>query len=201
MARLGIFGGTFDPPHLGHLILADEAFHQLNLDRLLWVLTPDPPHKLDKSITPLQHRLDMLLTAISGNPHFELCSVDMDRIGPHYAVDTIRILSEKYPGDEWVYLMGGDSLRDLHTWRNPQEFIHSLAAVGVMVRPGILVNLQELDQKIPGVRAKVRLIDAPLVDVSASDIRKRVAKGNPFRYYVPPDVYQIIIDRDLYQIK
>jgi nicotinate-nucleotide adenylyltransferase len=200
MARLGIFGGTFDPPHIGHLILAEEAYHQLNLERLLWVLTPDPPHKLDKSITPLQHRLDMLVTAISGNPHFELSTVEMDRPGPHYAVDTVRILSEQHLEVEWVYLMGGDSLRDLHTWRNPKLLVDRLAALGVMVRPGVEIDLDELDQKIPGARAKVKFIRAPLIDISASEIRQRAANGFPIRYLVPQDVFQIIIERGLYKI-
>ena len=117
--RIGIFGGTFDPPHLGHLILADEAHAQLELDRLLWVLTPDPPHKLHQSITPLVDRLDMLRATIAGNNAFELSMVDIERAGPHYAVDTLLILGRSYPGDALIYVMGGDSLRDLPTWYRP----------------------------------------------------------------------------------
>jgi nicotinate-nucleotide adenylyltransferase len=201
MARLGIFGGTFDPPHIGHLVLADEAYHQLKLDHMLWVLTPDPPHKLDKPITPLQHRLDMLLAAIAGNPNFNLSEVEINRPGPHYAVDTLQILSEQQPGTELIYIMGGDSLRDLHTWRNPRELVRIIASLGVMVRPGVEINLIDLDQKIPGVGAKVRFIKAPLIDISASEIRQRAANGLPIRYFVPPDVYKIIVDLGLYQIR
>lgn len=201
MARLGIFGGTFDPPHIGHLVLADEAYHQLKLDHMLWVLTPDPPHKLDKPITLLQHRLDMLLAAIAGNPNFNLSEVEINRPGPHYAVDTLQILSEQQPGTELIYIMGGDSLRDLHTWRNPRELVRIIAALGVMVRPGVEINLIDLDQKIPGVGAKVRFIKAPLIDISASEIRQRAASGLPIRYFVPPDVYKIIVDLGLYQIR
>jgi nicotinate-nucleotide adenylyltransferase len=199
MARLGVFGGTFDPPHIGHLILAEEAYHQLHLDGLLWVLTPDPPHKLDKSITPLQHRFDMLAAAIHNNPHFELSAVEINRPGPHYSVDTIRILSEQKPGAEWIYLMGGDSLRDLPIWKNPFDLINLISVLGVMGRSGAATDIRDLDQKIPGLGAKVKFVDAPLIDISASDIRRRAAKGLPIRYYVPQDVYQIILDRGLYR--
>jgi nicotinate-nucleotide adenylyltransferase len=201
MAGLGIFGGTFDPPHLGHLILAAEAYYQLDLDRLLWVLTPDPPHKRNKFITPLQHRLDMLRVTIAGDPNFELCPVDIDRPGPHYAVDTVRILKEQQPGQDWIYLMGGDSLRDLHTWRNPQELVASVSALGVMVRPGVKIDLDDLEKKIRGVSAKVRFIDAPLIGISASEIRQRVVDSLPYRYLVPLEVYKIIHERGLYRIK
>jgi len=201
MARLGIFGGTFDPPHLGHLILAAEAYYQLGLQRLLWVLTPDPPHKLDKVITPLQHRLDMLRAAITDDANFELCHVDIDRPGPHYAIDTVRILNEQQPGVHWIYLMGGDSLNDLHTWRNPVELVASVTALGVMARPGATIDLAGLEKKTSGVRAKVKFIYAPLIGISASDIRQRITNGLPYRYLVPFEVYQIIQERGLYRIK
>jgi len=201
MAGIGIFGGTFDPPHLGHLILAEEAHHQLGLDRLLWVLTPDPPHKQNKYITPLQHRLDMLRVTIAGDPNFELCPVDIERPGPHYAVDTVRILKEQQPGVAWYYLMGGDSLNDLHTWRKPHELLASVTALGVMIRPGTKIDLVEIEKKTLGVSAKVKLINAPLIGISASDIRQRIARGLPYRYLVPLEVYNIIHERGLYRVK
>jgi len=201
MARIGIFGGTFDPPHLGHLILAAEAYHQLGLHRLLWVLTPDPPHKQKKFITPLQHRLDMLHATLAGDPNFELCPVDINRPGPHYAIDTVRILKAEHPGVDWIYLMGGDSLNDLHTWRNPLELVASVTSLGVMVRPGAKIDLADLEKKTRGVSAKVKFIKAPLIGISASEIRQRVADGLPYRYLVPLEVYKIIHDRGLYRIK
>jgi nicotinate-nucleotide adenylyltransferase len=199
MARLGIFGGTFDPPHLGHLILAAEAFHHLKLDRLLWVLTPEPPHKSTADITPYHDRLDMLMATIDGDSHFELSRIDIDRPGPHFAVDTLRILQHQKPGEEWIYIMGGDSLRDLYTWRNPVELVRIASALGVMVRPGIDIDLVSLEEQVPGVSAKVSYIQAPLVGISASDIRHRAANGLPFRYLVPYPVYRIIQERGLYQ--
>jgi nicotinate-nucleotide adenylyltransferase len=201
MARIGIFGGTFDPPHLGHLILAAEAYHQLDLDRLLWVLTPDPPHKKNKFITPLQQRLDMLRAVLARDPNFELCLVDINRPGPHYAVDTVRILKEQQSGVEWIYLMGGDSLKDLPTWRNPHELLASITALGVMMRPGAKIALADLEKKTRGVSAKVIFINAPLIGISSSEIRQRVADGLPYRYLVPPEVYKIIHERGLYRIK
>jgi nicotinate-nucleotide adenylyltransferase len=201
MAGVGIFGGTFDPPHLGHLILAAEAYHQLDLDRLLWVLTPDPPHKKNKHITPLQQRLDMLRATLAGDPNFELCMVDINRPGPHYAVDTVRILKEQQPGVDWFYLMGGDSLKDLHTWRNPHELLASITALGVMMRPGAKTDLADLEKKTRGVSAKVKYINTPLIGISSSEIRQRVADGLPYRYLVPPEVYKIIHERGLYRIK
>lgn len=201
MARLGILGGTFDPPHLGHLILAAEASYQLDLELLLWVLTPDPPHKRKIKITPLQDRQDLLRAAITGDPSFELCPVDINRPGPHYAVDTVHLLKQQYPGNDWVYLMGGDSLRDLPTWYKPTELVAEIATLGVMVRPGVNADLAELVQNTPGLRAKVKFIDAPQVGISASDIRRRVAAGLPFQYLVPPQVVQIIQERGLYRRK
>lgn len=199
MARLGIFGGTFDPPHIGHLILAAEATHELSLERLLWVLTPDPPHKQNLEITPLPHRLEMIKAAISNNKYFELSTVDIDRPGPHYAVDTINLLKKQYPGTDWIYIMGGDSLRDLPTWKNPQAFIEMLDALGVMLRPGVEIDLPSLDLQIPGLSKKVRTINSPLIGISASDIRQRVKNGQEFRYLVPPGVFNIICKHNLYR--
>ena len=104
--RLGIFGGTFDPPHMGHLILAAEARDQLALDLTIWVLTPDPPHKQGKDIASLEHRLAMVELAMADDPGFLLSHVDIDRPGPHYALDTVNLLRKEYPEDELIYLMG-----------------------------------------------------------------------------------------------
>ena len=199
MGRLGIFGGTFDPPHLGHLILADEARSQLGLVRVLWVLTPDPPHKEDQRLTALAHRLDMLMAAISDNPCFQLSRVDIDRPAPHYAVDTVRLLAQAYPQDELIYLMGGDSLHDLPAWHTPQQFIEACDGIGVMRRPGDRVSLKNLEKTLPGFAHKVRFIDAPLLEISSSDVRSKASQGKPVRYYLPGPVYQIILERKLYQ--
>jgi len=132
--RCGIFGGTFDPPHVGHLALALAAQQQLNLDRVLWVPTADPPHKLGQPLSPVQDRLDMVLAAIQGQPGFEISRVDIDRPGPHWSADTVWLLKHAQPDVEWVFLMGGDSLRDLPHWGRPQELLAN-ASLGVLLRP------------------------------------------------------------------
>jgi len=195
---IGLFGGTFDPPHVGHLILAAEARSQLGLDQLLWILTPNPPHKKIQPITPLEHRLAMVRLALVDAPTFELSTVDMDRPGPHYALDTVNIISDQYPGADLVYLMGGDSLRDLPTWHRHKELVAVLRLIGVMRRPGDSIDLPALEIKIPGITAKVRFMDAPLLDIAAHEIRLRAAEGRPFRYYLPPVVYDYIEEHDLY---
>lgn len=197
--RLGIFGGTFDPPHLGHLILAAEAHAQLGLERVLWVLTPVPPHKTGQPITPLADRLDLLRAALDDDPNFELCRVDIDRPPPHYAVDTVELLRTQHPQARLIYLMGGDSLSDLPLWHRPQDFILACDEIGVMLRPGHAMNLDVLDARLPGLRARARLVHAPLLEISSSDLRRRIAQGKPYRYFLQDAVYQLILNRRLYQ--
>jgi nicotinate-nucleotide adenylyltransferase len=196
--RIGIFGGTFDPPHLGHLILASEARAQLQLSRLLWVLTSIPPHKTEQPISPLDDRLAMLKLALEDEPGFELSSVDMDRPGPQYTLDTINLLAQIYPEAELIPLVGGDSLRDLPTWHNPVELAAACQEIGVMRRPGDSIDLSSLENEIPGISAKVRFVDAPLLEIASHEIRQRARQGLPFRYYLLPPVYQYIIRHKLY---
>jgi len=197
--KTGVFGGTFDPPHVGHLILAEEALAQLGLGRVLWVLTPDPPHKQGRRIAPLADRYAMLLAAVADNPSFEVSRVDIDRPPPHYAVDTVRLLAKEYPKDEIEYLMGSDSLRDLPTWYRPENFVEACHAIGVMRRVDVRLDLDSLEQTIPGLKAKVRWIDVPLIEIASSSIRERVASGEPYRYYLPPAVFEYIRQHSLYQ--
>jgi nicotinate-nucleotide adenylyltransferase len=198
MARLGIFGGTFDPPHLAHLMLADEAQSQLGLDRVLWVLTPEPPHKRSQSITSLADRLDMVLATIVGNPTFELCRVDIDRPPPYYAVDTVRLLRESFPQDGLIYLMGGDSLYDLPRWHAPREFLARCEALGVARRSGNQVDFARLEDTLPGIRAKVLFVEVPQLEISSSEIRRRVMAALPYRYFLVEKVAEIIRQRKLY---
>ncbi|MFN2199136.1 MAG: nicotinate-nucleotide adenylyltransferase [Anaerolineales bacterium] len=196
--RLGVFGGTFDPPHLGHLILAMECRWQLQLARVLWVLTPTPPHKNDYPITPLDQRLELVQAAIQSDPGFKLSTVDIDRPPPHYAADTLFLLQKQYPGAELVYLMGGDSLNDLPDWHTPQVFVERAAEIGVMRRPGEAHDLSAVENSIPGLSAKVRFVEAPLLEISSSKIRARLAAGAPYRYYLPESVYALIASQNLY---
>ena len=190
--RIGVFGGTFDPPHLAHLILAEEARFQLQLERILWVLTPVSPMKPDVHISPWEQRFELLKAALVDNPKFEISQVDIDRTAPHYAFETLRILGEHYPADDIVFLMGGDSLRDLPQWEKPEELLSNCKEIGVMRRPGVEINMPELERMIPCLGLKVKWVEAPLLEISGSLIRKRLRLGEPVRYFLPDGVYQII---------
>jgi nicotinate-nucleotide adenylyltransferase len=197
--RIGIFGGTFDPPHLGHLILASEAHAQLRLNRLFWVLTPIPPHKLNRPISSLGDRQAMVKLALKDEPAFEFSRIEIKRPGPHYTLDTLRIVAEQYPKADVILLLGGDSLRDLPTWHQPMEVVAACHQIGVMRRPGDSIDMAKLEKKIPGLNRKVKFVEAPLLEIASSEIRRRAARGLPFRYYLSPAVYQYIQKHDLYQ--
>jgi nicotinate-nucleotide adenylyltransferase len=196
---IGIFGGTFDPPHLGHLILAAESFDQLGLDRLLWVLTPNPPHKLEQALTPLEHRLAMTLLMLADYPHFELSRAEIDRPGPHYMLETIQLIKGKNPGAGLFLLMGGDSLSDLPDWYHPSELLSACESLGVMRRPGDTIDLTALEITVPGVTDKVKFVDAPLLEISSRDIRRLISKGHAYRHYLTPLVFEYIRDNNLYK--
>lgn len=197
--RIGIYGGTFDPPHLAHIRLAEKAVDELQLSRLLWVLTDKPPHKGGEPITALHYRLAMVREAIAESPQFELSRVDIDRPPPHYAVDTVRLLRQQYPAAELIYLMGGDSLRDLPTWQTPHQFMMTCDGIGVVRRPGAQFDLDGLESQIPGITPKLQFVNMPLSEISSTDIRRRVAQGREYQQYLQPSVFGIIQDRELYK--
>jgi len=199
MQKIGFFGGTFDPPHIGHLILASEAARQFGLSRLLWVLNPDPPHKQEQDITPLHHRLEMVQRMIADDPGFELSRIEIDRPGPHYTINTIRYLIQQEPDAEIFLLIGGDSLRDLPKWRSPAELVSAVSKISVMRRPGDSFDMPALESLIPGLTDKVKFIDALLLNLSSSEIRRRIADGDVYRYYVHPAVYETIEANQLYR--
>ncbi|GAB4580011.1 MAG: nicotinate-nucleotide adenylyltransferase [Anaerolineales bacterium] len=196
--RIGIFGGTFDPPHLGHLILASEAHHQCQLDRVLWVLTPHPPHKPDQPITPLEVRLAMVQACIADAPEFELSTVDMDRPPPHYAVDTVQFLRAQHPQADLLYLMGSDSLLNLHTWHRPLDFIRGCDGIGVTRRSDEEIDLPALEARLPGLAGKVQFVVSMILGISSTEIRHRLRSGGPVRYYVHPKVYKLLREQKLY---
>jgi nicotinate-nucleotide adenylyltransferase len=195
---IGVFGGTFDPPHIGHLVLADEARAELNLSKVLWVVTGEPPHKPDRPIIPAEHRLKMVELAIQHDPTFELSRLEVDRPGPHYSVDTLAQLAAEQPSNERAYVMGKDSLRDLPSWNSPERFIELSDAIVVLNRPDVEADLKLLDERLPGLADKVSLLSVPLVDVASRDIRQRVASGKPYRYLVARPVADYIVDHGLY---
>ncbi|PWH11885.1 MAG: nicotinate (nicotinamide) nucleotide adenylyltransferase [Anaerolineae bacterium] len=197
--RIGVFGGTFDPPHLGHLILAAEAQAQLGLERVLWVLTPQPPHKPTHPLTPLTHRVAMVQRTIAENTCFELSTVEIERPGPHYTADTLQILQRQYPASQLFLLIGGDSLRDLPGWKQPQAIIAAVHALGVMRRPDDRIPLEALEQLFPGLSNKLCFVHSPQLEISSSLIRQRIAERGHYRYYLPASVYDYIQEWGLYR--
>lgn len=196
--RIGIFGGTFDPVHVGHLILATEAASQLKLDKVLWMVTADPPHKGDE-VTPVKDRLAMVAAAIDADPLFEISCIEVNRPGPHHTVDTMLLLHKQYPHDILVYLMGGDSLEDLPDWYRPADFIEACDEIGVLRRPAHIIDLEKLEKALPGITARVRFIDSALIDISSTQLRQAIADGKAYRYCLPVDVYRYIHQTGLYQ--
>jgi nicotinate-nucleotide adenylyltransferase len=197
--RIGLFGGTFDPPHIVHLILASEAAHQFGLARLLWMLTPDPPHKQDQAISPIHHRLEMTRRAIGNDPLFELSRIDIDRPGPHYMIDTVRLLAAQDSNADIILLMGGDSLRDLPTWHQSADLVAAVHRIGVMRRPVDSFDLQALETQVPGLNEKIMFMDTLVHAISSSEIRRRVSGGESYRYYVLPEIYEYIESNRLYR--
>lgn len=185
--RLGIFGGTFDPPHLGHLVVAQDVAELLRLDRFLFVPAGAPPHKTDRTVSPAPVRLAMVRALVAGNGAFEVSDLEVAREGPSYTVDTLARVREAHPGAEIFFVMGADQAASLDTWRRPEE-VSSLATLVVMDRGG---------SEVSGVR--FMSVSVTRVDISATEIRERVRTGRPIRYLVPDEVREIIKHSRLYR--
>jgi nicotinate-nucleotide adenylyltransferase len=196
--RLGIFGGTFDPIHIGHLIIATELRHALRLDRVLFVPSGHPPHKADQAVSPNADRLAMLHLAIADNAAFAISTLDLDRPGPSYTSDLLAMLHDQHPTAQLVFLMGEDSLRDLPIWHQPERIV-SLAEIGVAIRPEIETDLETIYQRVPAARGRITIIPTTLIDISASELRRRVRDGGPIRYQVLDSVESYIMTNELYR--
>ncbi len=194
-----MFGGTFDPPHLGHMILAAEAADQLSLDRVLWMLSPAPPHKWNRKLTPYEERAEFVSACIRHEPKFFLSLIENERQGPHYTSDTLLALHEKYPDSQIILLTGSDSLNDFPDWHEPQLILNRINQMGVMERPGDRIDWKKLERYFPDIHQKIGLIDAPLLEISSTEIRERVAGGHHYRYYLEDEVYRIITQKKYYQ--
>ncbi|MFO0960006.1 MAG: nicotinate-nucleotide adenylyltransferase [Isosphaeraceae bacterium] len=196
--RLGLFGGTFDPIHLGHLILAEACREAQKLDKVWFVVAGAPPHKRGDR-TPVADRLEMARIAIAGNPAFEVSEVEAHSPGPHYSIDTLAKIREQRPGDDLFFLIGADSLRDLPTWREPQQ-IAAMARIVVVNRPGIDPEiLEDLPDFGPGTFPLER-VDIPPVGIASTDLRRSLAEGRSVRYQVPRGVEAYIRAQQLYRI-
>jgi nicotinate-nucleotide adenylyltransferase len=198
MERLGILGGTFDPPHNGHLALARESLRSLRLTGVLWVLTPDPPHKDRPDLTPYPLRRKMLQAVTGENPAFTLCEVELERPGPHYMTDTIRILRQRNPIAEYTLLLGEDSLRDLPDWHRPQDLLR-LCRLAVMRRSSAKADMVSLESVLPGIGSRTTFLDSAPMDVSSTEIREWVQRGEKIDHLVPAAVAGIIRRESLYR--
>lgn len=200
--HIGIIGGTFDPVHYAHLAIAEEVYSALKLARVIFVPAGQPPHKAGYPVTPVRQRLAMLEMAIASNPHFSLSLVDVQRSGPSYTVDTLRILRQELgPRAELYFVIGGDSLEDLPGWHEPAGILAQATIVALM-RPGfgeIDAYRERLTARLPALRQRLITLEGPRLDISSTELRLRVAEGRPIRYQTPDSVEDYILRQGLYQ--
>ena len=192
MKQVGIFGGTFDPPHVGHLIAAERVIEQAGLDHLVFVPTAVPPHKRDHEPEDGKHRMQMLRRSVHGNPRLRVSDIEIKRGGISYTVDTLKQLTATLPGTALSFIMGMDMLADFPNWRARDEIL-DLAEILVLTRPDF--PLPKLEHKL---RERVRICRIPDVGVASSEIRRRVKEGKSIRYMVVKEVEEYIVRHGLY---
>jgi len=189
--KLGVYGGTFDPVHMAHLILAEFACDNINLDKLLFIPSYLPPHKLNARITPAQHRRAMLTLALQGNDHFEICDYEIANQGPSYTIDTLKYIQKEYglERNELFLIIGADNMKDFHRWKDPQR-ITEMAQVVVAERP----QYDPQNGHFPSI-----VLNSPLIEISASQIRENIRRGKSITYLTPPSVEAYIYKHKLYR--
>lgn len=188
--RIGVFGGTFDPPHIGHLVTAGDVLARLDLDRVLMVVANDPWQKhASREITAASDRLAMVQAAVSGEDGIEACDIEIERGGPSYTVDTLNQLRERSPGAELVLVLGADAAAGLHSWERSEE-VPALAELVVVERPGVTTEVP--------IDVEWTRVEVPRLEVSSTDLRRRVAEGRSLRHLVPAAVIDLIEQRGLY---
>jgi len=185
-------GGTFDPIHIAHLVMADQAVAQFGLVRLIFVPAPRPPHKGDGAEASFPDRLEMVRRAIAGNPRLAVSDIESRRSGPSYTIDTVRAVAAELPGEELTFVAGSDSLTQLAAWKLPEELLAACRFV-VAPRPGFAIERTE-----PRFADRIAVLDMPALDVSSRDIRRRLRRGASIRYLVPPEVEAFIREKNLY---
>jgi nicotinate-nucleotide adenylyltransferase len=198
-SRIGILGGTFDPPHIGHLWLASLAAEVLDLERVLFMPAARPPHKRSHRVSAATDRLLMTRLAIAGDDRFELSAIEMERTGPSFTVDSIEELRRVLgPAARIFLVMAADSLSQIDTWREPDRLL-SMVEWAVGPRPGSGLERAVIEQRFGAATSRIHLLDGPALDISSSELRRRVATGRTIRYLVPRSVEQHIHDRELYR--
>ncbi len=197
--NIGLMGGTFDPVHKGHIVVAEAARVRLELAEVIFMPAAQTPLKEENCITAVEHRVEMVRLAIAGYPDFRLSTIEMNRIGPSYTIDTVSELRDLIGDDsEIFFIMGCDNLASFHLWKEPERLIQACRLVAVP-RPGCAVpDLDTLEKEVPGLSGNVIILDEPNVDVSATDIRQRVAQGLPISHLVPEPVEHYIRQHKLY---
>lgn len=194
-------GGSFDPIHLAHLIMAETVREALGLDLVLFLPAGTQPLKQGMPATPIEERVEMVRLAIEGNPGFALSRVDVDREGPSYTADSVEQLRREWGGPDKVqswFIIGSDSLLTLPRWREPGRIL-SHARLAVVPRPTFTADMEALEKQVPGVGAAIDWVDAPLLEISATDIRRRVREGKSLRYRVSDAVREYIDKKGLYK--
>ena len=194
---IGVLGGTFDPIHMGHLVVAEEARIKLGFKQVLFVPAGQPWLKLDRDVTTASHRVEMVRRAIEDNPHFKLCTLEIERTGPSYTVDTLTMLREQLAsGESLFFILGRDTLAGLPSWKEPKKLVQ-LCRLVVAPRLGSK-NLKHLETDIPGLLDNIIQLDMPVIGISASGIRQRVSQGLSIRYWVPAEVVKYIAEQKIY---
>jgi nicotinate-nucleotide adenylyltransferase len=195
--RIGILGGTFDPVHNGHLHIANALRAALDLERVVWVPAGRPPHKTGQIVSSDRDRLAMLELALAGTATDQISRIDIERSGPSYTADTLKILAERFTPARLFFLMGEDSLRDLPTWHDPERLLQA-AELAVAARPGVDADLESVVRRVPTVQGRVHLIPTKEVAISSSDIRRWVGEHQSIQGLVPAAVEAYIRDHGLY---
>lgn len=197
--KIGIMGGTFDPIHMGHLILGEYARENLNLDKVVFIPTGANPFKTDLGTSSSAHRVDMVKLAIESNPYFTVSTIEVERDGISYTIDTIKSLKDKYKEDQLYFIIGSDLVFQIERWKDFQE-LFKLCKFALFNRPG--KEVKEIENKLKELNSKYKIsferINSPLIDISSTAIRDRVKRGQSIKYLVPPEVEEYIIKHNLY---
>lgn len=198
--RLGIYGGSFDPVHLGHLLLAETCRETCDLDRVLFLPCGQSPHKPNGAVASGNQRAEMLEFAVAGDPRFGVCRIELERSGPSFTVETLRQLRVEQPDSELFFLMGADSLSDLPLWREPHAILELATIVAVNRGQRPPPDLVTLEARLGStVRERVRLVTMPAIELSATEIRERARTGRSLRFRVPRAVEEFIRQHGLYR--
>ena len=198
--KIGVLGGTFDPVHNGHLAIAEEARAYLNLNEVIFLPAGQPWMKSDRSISPAHHRMAMLALALQSRPHFKFSTIEIEHQGPSYSVNSIAELkAQAVAPTDWYFILGWDNLSKIPQWKEPAKLLE-MCFLTAVPRPGYeRPNMKKLEAALPGISKKVILMDKPRLEISATDIRSKVAQGLPISGLVPPPVEEYIKENGLYR--